>query len=254
LSAEWEPEVDGLTIAAYDLSVQMPVYPIFGPPPPFITTGYSFTQVDAPAALGLPSSLHECSLGLAWMRRLNEKWLARIMFSGAFASDLENTSSDAWQVRAGGFAIYRPNERWSFAIGALATGRDDIPVIPALGAIWEPSPRLKFNLTMPNPRVSLLLADGGKRQQWGYIGGGISGGTWAYDRTGGLGNRLSYREWRLVLGWESTTPQPLGTFRPNGSRFNVEVGYVFGRKFEFDSALPDISIGDALLLRSGVSF
>ena len=105
-----------------------------------------------------------------------------------------------------------------------------------------------------NPRVLLLLVDTGKRQHWGYFGGGISGGTWAYDRTSGLGDRLNYREWRLVLGWESMPPQPPGTFRPSRNRLNAEVGYVFGRKFEFESASPDISIDDALLLRAGISF
>jgi hypothetical protein len=131
LSAEWEPKVDGLSISSYDLSARMPVYPIYGPPPPVITSGYSFTQIDAPSELDLPESLHEFSFGLAWMRKINDRWMIRLMLNGAFASDLHNTSSDAWQIRGGLFALYRPNELWNFAFGALATGRDDIPVIPA---------------------------------------------------------------------------------------------------------------------------
>ena len=107
---------------------------------------------------------------------------------------------------------------------------------------------------MPTPRVSLLLAEHGKRQHWGYVGGAISGGTWAFDRSGGLGDRLSYREWRLVLGWESMPPQPPGTFRPGGTRPNVEVGYVFGREFEFDRGSADIVAEEAILLRTGISF
>ncbi|HBL47456.1 MAG TPA: hypothetical protein DDZ90_29140, partial [Planctomycetaceae bacterium] len=35
-SAEWEPEVGGVGISSYDLSMKIPVYPIFGPPPPFL--------------------------------------------------------------------------------------------------------------------------------------------------------------------------------------------------------------------------
>ena len=252
--AEWEPESNGLAISSYDLSVKMPVYPFFGPPPPFITTGYSFTHIDAPAAFDLPESLHDFSLGMAWMRRMNERWMARFIFNGAFASDMDNTSSDAWQIRGGGFALFRPNDRWSWAFGALATGRDDVPVIPAVGVIWEPSPVFRVNLTMPNPRVSFLLAESSTRQHWGYVGGGISGGTWAYDRASGAGERLSYREFRLLLGWESMTPRLPGTFRSTGTRLNTEIGYVFGREFEFDSAGGDISLEDALLLRTGISF
>ena len=35
--AEWEPEAGGLAISSYDFSMQMPIYPILGPPPPLIT-------------------------------------------------------------------------------------------------------------------------------------------------------------------------------------------------------------------------
>ncbi len=252
--SEWQPAADGLAMGSHDLSIRMPVYPVFGPPPPLITGGYSFTQIAAPAVLDLPASLHEFSFGLAWMRPINEEWMGRVMTSGAFASDLDNTGSDAWQVRAGGFVIYRPNQQWSFAFGALATGRDDLPVLPAAGAIWESTRGLRVNLMMPNPRIALLLAETQKRQYWGYLGGGISGGTWAYDRASGLGDRLSYREWRLVLGWESKHPQPPGTFRPSGTRINSEIGCVLGRKFEFDSMSPAISADDTLLFRMGIGF
>jgi hypothetical protein len=212
------------------------------------------TKFDAQPSLDLPFILHEFSLGGGWMRRVNEKWMARLMLSGAFASDLENTGSDAWQVRGGGFAMYRPNDKWIFAFGALATGRDDLPVLPAVGAIWEASPYTKVNLMMPSPRVSFLLRETGTRQHWGYIGGGIAGGTWAYDRAGGIGERVSYNEFRLALGWESTPPQLPGIFRPIGKTIGAEIGYAFGRDFEFDSDSPNITFGNALLLRTQFGF
>jgi len=252
--AEWEPESDGLVISSYDLSAQIPLYPVFGPPPPFINAGYSFTHIAAPAALDVPESLQDFSLGLAWMRQINDKWMARFMLSGAFASDMHNTGSDAWQIRGGGFALYRPNERWSWAFGAMATGRNDIPVIPAVGVIWEPAPQCRANLMMPSPRISYLLAESSTRQHWGYVGGGLSGGNWAYDRASGAGEQLSYREFRLVLGWESMPPRPPGTYRSTGTRFHSEIGYVFGRQFEFDYSGDDVDLNDALLLRTGISF
>ena len=107
---------------------------------------------------------------------------------------------------------------------------------------------------MPRPRISLLLVDTGTRQHWGYFGGGISGGMWAYDRASGLGEQVNYREYRLVLGWETRPPQPPGTFRPSGRSGSVEVGYVFGREFEFESVARDISVETALLLRTNLVF
>ena len=75
-----------------------------------------------------------------------------------------------------------------------------------------------------------------------------------YERASGVGERLSYRELRLVLGWESMPPRPPGAFRSSGTRLNAEIGYVFGREFEFDHSGGDISPEDALLLRTGISF
>jgi len=188
------------------------------------------------------------------MRRINERWMLRFMLGGAFATDLYNTGGDAWRMRGGGFAMYRPNERWSFAVGAMATGRRDIPVLPAVGLIWQPTPALTVNLMMPRPRISWLLIERRNRQHWVYVGGAIDGGDWAYERANGVGDRLEYREWRLVLGWESMPPKPPGAFMSTGTTINAEVGYVFGREFEFKSATPDISIGNAVLLRAGVRF
>jgi hypothetical protein len=48
-------------------------------------------------------------------------------------------------------------------------------------------------------------------------------------------------------------PQPPGTFRPRGTRFNAEIGYVFGREFEFDGNVSDISLASTVLLRTGLS-
>ncbi len=208
--AEWEPKSDWLSLSSYDLKMQVPTFPIFGSPPPFITAGFSYTEIGAPASYDLPSELYDLALGLSWIRPINDRWTTRLMINGAFASDFRNTGSDAWQLRGGVFAMYRPNEQWNFAVGALATGRTDIPVLPAAGAIWEPSPRVRFDLMLPQPRVSVLLADFATRQHWGYFGGGFTGGTWAYERAGGQLDKLTYREWRLVLGWESMPPRARG--------------------------------------------
>jgi hypothetical protein len=45
--AEWEPESEGLTISSYDLSTKMPLYPIFGPPPPLISAGLAENWVKS---------------------------------------------------------------------------------------------------------------------------------------------------------------------------------------------------------------
>ena len=43
-------------------------------------------------------------------------------------------------------------------------------------------------------------------------------------------------------------------FRPPGTSTVAELAYVLGREFEFDTARPDLSVGDTLLLRTGINF
>jgi hypothetical protein len=179
--------------------------------------------------------------------------MLRVTAAAALASDLNNTSSDAWQFRGGLFATYQWTDTWQLVGGAFASGRDDIPVLPGLGAIWTPNPFWRVDLMMPRPRVSYLLAHDGLRQHWIFVGGGINGGTWAFELDG-IDDRLTYREWRISAGWEMRPPEPAARMPGSGTRWEAEVGYVFGRYFEFDRRPDEIDIGSTLLLRLGVTF
>ena len=254
LGVEWLPETSGVAIGSYDARVTVPTFPIFGPPPPMIMAGFSFTDLHAPASFDLPSSLYDVSLGITGMRKLNDRWMVRWMISSAFASDWENTSSEAWQFRGGVFGIWQCSETWQITVGALATGRNDLPALPAAGAIWQASERVRVDLMMPRPRVNLMVADLGSRQHWVYAGGGLDGGTWAYERASGIDDMVTYREWRLVLGWESKPPGRFGGPPTPGVTVGTEIGYVIGRTFEFDTDVADIEPDDALLLRASIKF
>lgn len=252
--AEWQSASDDVGLSSVDVSINQAVYPFFGPPPPVIQAGYSFTEIDSRSELNLPDHLHEISLGTAWIRKIDHHWMARLAVSAAFASDFNNTSGDAWQARGAAFAMYMPNEDWTFAFGAVATGREDLPVIPAVGAIWQPTDKIKINLMMPRPRVSWLAKETLNHQHWLYAGGGISGGTWAIRPAAGQNDRMSYGEWRVVVGYELTPPQTRGSLRPTGSLLSAEVGYSLGRDVEFESARPDLSLRDTFFLRTVIGF
>ena len=103
--------------------------------------------------------------------------------------------------------------------------------------------------------IEYLVAERGQRQTWMYLGGSIGGGTWAYERASGVDELLTYRSWRAVLGLEMGPPRLLpGAPGPGGATIEAEVGYVFGRSFQFDSGVPDMEPDNTLLLRAGVRF
>lgn len=254
LSSEWQAESNDIGLAAYDAGISIPGYPVFGPPPPFINVGFTLTDVTAPAEADLPSTLYEGELGMAWMRRLNDFWMTRFMVGASFATDGHNDSSDAWRFRGGAFALYRPNEQWTWTLGAIALGRNDLPVVPAIGLIYQPNSAMRLDLIMPRPRLSYLLVDGGPRQQWCYIGAGLNGTTWGVERADRRADQLTYGDFRFVLGWESTpTPEPGMPFT-RGRKLGAEVGYVFSRDFEWEQGGAKFKLDDTLMLRASISF
>ena len=174
--------------------------------------------------------------------------------SAVLATDGKNTTSDAWQFRGGLFAMYRPNQQWTWILGALALGRNDLPVVPAVGAIWQARPGLRFDLTLPKPRVAMLLVDRGTRQQWAHLGIALNGGTWAYQRAGGIDDQVTYGDWRVVLGWESTPKLEPGLPFARGRKLGAEIGYAFAREFEFKNQVPEIDLDDTWMVRAWLSF
>ncbi len=249
LSSEWITDSEfGLVTASANTT-----FPLLftGTPPPLVKVGFAYTDLFAADDLGLPDDLYEYTIGLTWFRKLNERWTVRTMLGIGLATDNQNTSSDAWQFRGGVFGIYKRNECLSWTFGALATGRDDLPVIPAIGAVWMPHPAIRYDLTFPKPRVNFLLFDDDSRQHWAYFGGGINGSTWGFQQTGLINDRLTYKDWRIVVGWESRPASSARMPFALGKTIQMEVGYVFSREFEFENETRVESLADSFMI--GVS-
>ncbi len=254
LHSEWQAEVDDVGLSSHGASISVPSYPFFGPPPPFVNLGFTYTGVDAPDRFDLPTDLYESQIGFAWMRKINDRWMTRTMAGASFGTDGNNTSGDAWQFRGGLFAIYRRRPELTWTFGAMALGRNDLPVVPAAGVIYQPTKDVRFDLIMPRPKIAFLLVDNGPRQQWGYLGAGLNGSTWGVERADGIDDQLTYGDVRLTLGWESTpTPEPGMPFT-RGRKLGFEAGYVFSRDFEFEQANTKIKLDDTFMLRGIVSF
>jgi Domain of unknown function (DUF6268) len=246
-SSEWLTSSD-IDLSRYDIRFTVPTYPFFGPPPPMISTGFSYTDLIGAETFGLPDDLFEYSVGVSWVRPIKDRWIVRSMLGVALATDNENLGSGAWQFRGGIFAVYEPNENWQWVLGAIAIGRNDLPAVPAIGVIYTPRRDVKIDLTLPKPRIQKLFADIESRQQWVYVGLALGGSTWAFERADQTDDQLTYGDWRVVAGLE-LLPSPVA-----GERFTVgrtlgfELGYVFSRDLEFSSGLPNVSLSNAMTL------
>lgn len=238
---------DGLGVAEAGISLSAAI-PLDGMTSVLmISPDFHVTTLDAPADLQIPDRLYSTGLNILWRRQLNPRW--DLLFSVGCSVQSDFLGGDK-EIRLMGMGIAQwqwDPERWRAMFGIVYTGRNDLPILPAAGLTWTPTPNWKVEIAFPRPRVAYRLGYEPKVcEDWAYLGAQLGGGTWSIEREPGISDELTLKDYRLLLGWER-----IG----NGRRgFFVETGYVFSREIEFESDDDTTSFPDAWLISGGVTF
>jgi hypothetical protein len=212
-----------------------------------ITPYFRADLLEAAAIFDVPDSLYDTGVKMLWRRPISERLGSMILVTPSVRSDFQ-TSENAFRLFGLGLLTWQwVPKTLSISGGAVYTGREDYPVLPAMGLLWTPSPRWKYDIQFPSPRISYRLAKNGcEHETWGYVSGVFGGNTWAVKRTGGVSDELTLSDLRLVLGLEHLQPQNRSVF--------VEAGYVFNRSIEYTNIVFQQDLDAAMMLRMGVSF
>ena len=211
------------------------------------TPFFRMDQLNAVPSLDVPDSLYETGVKSFWKKVQNERLTMMVLFTPSVRSDFQSSQQ---ALKLFGMALLQWKlvpEKLSMTGGAVYTGRQDYPVLPAMGLYWTPSPLWKLDIQFPFPRISRrLLKDGDKSETWAYLSGVFGGNTWAVKRASGQDDQLTLRDLRLVLGVEHLLRENRGVF--------LETGWVFSRSMEYTNTPGQIDFGDAILLRAGIQF
>jgi hypothetical protein len=211
------------------------------------TPYFHMDQLNANPSLDIPDALYDTGVKAFWKKVQSERFTTMVLFTPSVRSDF-HSSEQAFKLF--GMALLQWQivpQKVSMTAGAIYTGRQDYPVLPAMGIYWTPSPLWKLDIQFPAPRLSRrLLKDGDNSETWAYLAGVFGGNTWAVKRAGGQDDQLTLRDLRLVLGVEYLLRENRGIF--------VETGVVFDRSMEYENTPGEISFGDSILLRAGIQF
>ena len=211
------------------------------------TPFFRMDQLNAVPSLDVPDSLYETGVKSFWKKVQYERLTMMVLFTPSVRSDFQSSQQ---ALKLFGMALLQWKlvpEKLSMTGGAVYTGRQDYPVLPAMGLYWTPSPLWKLDIQFPFPRISRrLLKDGDKSETWANLSGVFGGNTWAVKRASGQDDQLTLRDLRLVLGVEHLLRENRGVF--------VETGWVFSRSMEYTNTPGQIDFGDAILLRAGIQF
>jgi hypothetical protein len=206
--------------------------------PSGMAAGFGVHFLDGPIRTEMPPRLFDFSIGYQrreWLRP-NFGWdfLFRV---GAF-SDFEGSAKDG--VRFPGHVVtflrYSPSLTWLVGVDYL--DRDDISILPVVGAVFTPTDEVRLDIAFPRPRAAFRVMDS---NTWLYLAGEVGGGTWAIERDETWDDNATYRDLRLVFGIE--------TIELNGIGSALELGYVFDRALEYRSGLGDYAPEDCLMIR-----
>ena len=203
--------------------------------------------LEAAAVFDVPETLFDTGVKMFWRRPINERLGSMLLVTPSVRSDF-TTSEGAFRI----FGLALLTWQWvpdkvSISGGVVYTGRDDFPILPAMGLLWTPAPDWKFDAQFPSPRISHRLSrNAGKSETWAYLAGVFGGNTWAVTRAGGVKDELTLSDLRLVTGIEYIQCENRGVY--------AEIGYVFNRSLEYENVPLQRELDSAVMMRAGISF
>lgn len=211
---------------------------------PFFRTDF----LNAPPNIDVPSELFETGVSFFLTRKMSDRWSAMAIFAPTIRSDF-TTSEQALRFFGLGLLTWQAvPDRVGLSFGALFLGRADLPVLPAVGLKYTPTPCTTYDLRFPESRISWRLAkDGGKSESWLYVSGGFGGNTWAITRNDRSSDLMTLSYLRLLFGAEHLLD--------GGGRMFIESGWAFNRKLKYDSdQSAERSFANAVIFQGGLSY
>ena len=190
--------------------------------------------------------LYDLNIEFAWRPRLAEWLFVDLAVTPGLYTDFKHVSADSFQMRGRASAIIAFSEQLQLVAGAMYVNRNHVKVLPAGGAIWNPSDDTRCFLVFPQPKISHRFCTLGEAQIWAYIAGEFGGGRWEVEVIRGVNDSLDYTDLRVILGLEAVGP--------GGFRGHLEVGYVFNRRLNLASSPADLTLPSTLMARAGFRF
>lgn len=228
--------------------------------PLLISPGFAVHYLNGPVSPDLPARVFDSYVQFQHMRKLSPRWGMQLAVTPGVYSDFMQSTDEAFRMSGHFGAMWNCTDRFDIVLGVAYLPYQTLRVLPFAGFVWRPTDDWKIQITVPKPviakrvywfspytvgmcgdvRYSSPITD------WVYIAGELGGGSWAIRRVSGVDDVVTYRDLRLIFGFE----------RENltGLDYHAEIAYVFCRKYLFDTDTPDVRPGDSLMLRIGTKF
>jgi hypothetical protein len=204
-----------------------------------LNLGYAFHFLSGPQQIDLPSRLYQFAMGYQSRGRVSEYLSYDGNVSITVNSDFEGSAREGvfFPGHFAGILHVTPETDWVAGVDYLH--RDDIKLLPIVGFSFHSDlmPNVRWDLVFPRPKVQFALPDG----HMFHVAGRLGGGTWDFELPNGIEDVVTYRDYRLLLGFS----------RGEGKHGiqSIEVGYIFGRKLELRDANNSMNMSDSVAIQ-----
>lgn len=207
---------------------------------------------------GLPPRAYAALVDFKWEPMLTPQFGANLDFSLGIYSDFSAVTTDAIRYPSAALAVLNLSPTFTLKAGAEYFDRVQVGWLPAGGVLWQPNPRVYWDIYFPRPKLSQYLTTVGNTDLWWYLWGEYGGGSWyvAFDEPvpGGVvpyKTRMDIDDYRIGIGFEWRHQCNL--------RGHCELAYVFNRKLVFASdgssdGPQNQSLADSVMLRAGFAY
>jgi hypothetical protein len=200
-------------------------------------------------AVPVPDQLQSVSLVLGNRWRFAEAWTLQLSVRPGLYSDFDDVSGQDVHVPGLALVSYELNPEWTLLFGVNVHAGREIPVLPAVGAVWRPDTNWTANLVLPRADVTRRLDE-----NWSaFVGFDLVGGAYTVGERFGTahgaplldGERLTYREIRLGAGARYQLGRRL--------RVELEGGWAVDRRFVYDRLDLEFEGDAAPYVRLGIT-
>jgi hypothetical protein len=215
--------------------------------PLLITPGFGVSILEGPTQPDLPPVLYSAYTQFRWMCRWNPTLATDIAITPGAYSDFEQSTDEAIRLPGHGAVLWTWSPEWQALLGCAHLDRLENNILPIGGLIWTPNEDVKYEMVFPKPKLAHRIrwrkACTEEVQDWAYLSGEFGGSAWAIQRADGSNDVVDYRDWRLVLGIERQL---------DGRRDHwFELGYLFSRRYLYQSSGLEHEPDDTIMLRWG---
>lgn len=217
----------------------------------FVTPGYGVHFLNGPTRTDLPGTLYDTYIDIRWKKKIDEQWGFELAWTPSYYTDGNNTTSDAYRFITTALGFYQVSPEWQALAGVMYLDRFDINWFPVFGLIWadpEGESDWRHEIVFPRPKFARRVLRGDDKDGWVYLAGEFGGGAWAVQRARGQDDVVAYRDWRIMLGYESKVKDY------SAISWLAEIGYVFKRQIEFDHTPGDFDPDSCGMARLTLSY